>query len=166
MNLRKNKGVTLVALSVTVIVLLILAGIAVTAGTDTIKKAKIEEMKTNMLLIQAKAREYVEEVNFKMGPNPDESKRGGVQTEVYETNAKLRKASGETQIKVPSNSGINLSECYLVTQETLEKMGLNKIKTKPDEYYLIKFDETNVTVEIYNTLGIDGNYSLTQVDRM
>ena len=75
MNIKnRTNGVTLISLSITIVILLILAGIALYSGSDTIKKAQLEELKTNMLLIQAKAREYVEDANFKMGVNPDEAK--------------------------------------------------------------------------------------------
>ena len=46
-----------------------------------------------MLLVQVKARETVEQANFKMGPNPDETKKAEVRTEVYEREAKLKKVS-------------------------------------------------------------------------
>ena len=48
---RKERGVTLVALVITVVVLLIIASIAVYSGSDTVRKAKLEELRTNMLLI-------------------------------------------------------------------------------------------------------------------
>lgn len=63
----RTKGITLISLVVTVVVLIILAGITIYSGKGTIERAKLEELKTNMLLIQAKAREYVEEANFKIG---------------------------------------------------------------------------------------------------
>ena len=34
------------------------------------------------------------------------------------------------------------------------------------EEYLIKFDDVNATVEIYNTLGYQGHYSLTEIDEL
>ena len=37
------------------------------SGTDIIKRAKLEELKTNMLLIETKAKECVENANFKLG---------------------------------------------------------------------------------------------------
>ena len=64
-NIKKENGITLIALGVTIIVLLIIASIGVYSGKETIKKAQLEEMRTNMLLIQAKSKEYVEEANFK-----------------------------------------------------------------------------------------------------
>lgn len=63
MNIKRNNGVTLVALIVTVIILLIIAGIATYSGIGIIRNANLEALKTNMLLIEAKAKEYVEEVN-------------------------------------------------------------------------------------------------------
>ena len=74
MNLRKKEGITLVALVVTVILLGILASIGAYYGNEVIKNANLESLKTDMLLIQAKAKEYVEEATFKMGINPDETK--------------------------------------------------------------------------------------------
>ena len=64
MNFEDNRGITLVALVVTIIVLLILAGIGINTGISSMEKVKLEELKTNMLLIEAKARECVEEANL------------------------------------------------------------------------------------------------------
>jgi len=153
------KGITLISLVITVIVLVIIAGITLYSGKETIKRAKLEELRTNMLLVQAKAKEYVEQANFKMGPSPDDSKKTTVRQEVYEGEAKLEKA---TNVTAPSS--IPVADCYKVTEETLKAWGLNKIKTETEEYYLIQFDDTNATVEIYNTKGYDGKYSLTEID--
>ena len=157
--MKKNKGITLISLIVTILVLMIIAGISVYSGKEIIKEAKLEELRTNMLLIQAKAKEYVEQASFKMGPEPvDAEKKENVRQEVY-GGVGLEKATG---ITVPSE--IPISECYKVTTNTLKLWGLDKIDLEEGEYYLIKFDETNNTAEIYNTLGINGKYSLTEIE--
>lgn len=165
--MKKEQGITLVALSVTIIVLIIIAGISVYSGKDAIKKGKLEELRTNMLLVQVKARETVEQANFKMGPNPDETKQVEVRKEVYETDAKLEKVS-DSGITVPS--GANSENCYVVTEAALKNWGLNKIELSDGEYYIIEFDDTNAKVEIYNTLGYNNDgtmvYSLTQIDNI
>ena len=161
MQIRNEKGITLVALAVTIIVLLILASIGFNYGRDTIKKAQLEELRTNMLLIEAKAKEYVEEANFKMGISPDDAKKTEVRQEVYVDTAKLQPA---TNISAPS--GIPVSDCYVVTQETMDLWGLDDMELEDGENYLIKFDDTNATVEIYNTLGYNGKYSLTDIDNL
>ncbi|MCI8637000.1 MAG: type II secretion system protein [Clostridia bacterium] len=158
----RTNGVTLIVLTITIVILLILAGIVLYYGKDTIKMAQIEELKTNMLLIQAKAREYVEDANFKMGINPDEEKKANVRNEVYITNAKLKKVE---EGEVPSDFGItDITTCYWLTPEAQSSWGLDKIKLVENEKYLIQFDENNVTVEIYNTQGYEGNYSLTAIE--
>ena len=163
-KLKENRGVTLLALVITIVVMLIIAGIAVYTGTDTIKKAKLEELKTNMLLIEAKAKGLVEEVNFKIGLTKPEdegyqTKKDSAEQEVYVNGAKLKKA---TNISAPSS--IPVSECYEVTQDAMNAWGLDGLELEEGEYYLIKFDDTNATVEVYNTLGYDGKYSLTEID--
>lgn len=161
--MKDNKGITIVALVIAVIILVIIASISLYAGKEMIKTTNLEALKTNMLMIQAKAREYVEEVSFKMGPTPDEAKRPEVRTEVYETNAKLQKAS-EAGKDMPSE--IPTDNCYYVTPETLEMWGLNKIELEDGEAYFVKFDETNLSVEVYNNIGFNNVYSLTEIDKI
>ena len=72
--IEKNNGVTLLALVITIVVLLIIAGITVYEGKETINRSKLEELRTNMLLIQAKSKEYVEEANFKIGKSRGETR--------------------------------------------------------------------------------------------
>lgn len=163
--MNKNRGVTLISLVITIIVLLIIAGISVYSGKEIIKKARLEELRTNMLLIEAKAKQYVEEANFKMGINPDDDKKSEVRTEVYIDTAKLASASDMT-----TDSSIPTSECYKLTQEAIESWGLNEIELEKEEKYLIQFNDTiteentSLSVEIYNTKGYNGVYSLTEIE--
>ncbi len=160
----KTEGITLIALVITIIVLMILAGIGIYGSTDMIKKANLEELKTNMLLMQAKAREYVEDATFKMGINPDEEKKRNVRNAVYSEEAKLRKT---VDSEIPSSFGItDVTTCYWLTPEAQKAWGLDKIKLEKNEKYLIQFDEANMTVEIYNTTGYRGNYSLTAINQI
>lgn len=164
MKIKKNqKGITQITLIITIIILLIIAGIGIYTGTDSLNKVKLEEIKTNMLLIEAKAREYVEEANFKIGKETEEVKIEEIKREIYETKGKLKKASNENLKTETENIPIN--NCYIITKETLEKWGLNKIKIDENkqEKYLIEFNEKEIKVEIYNTKGYEGKYSLTDL---
>lgn len=158
MKTKESKGITLISLIITIVVLSIIAGISINSGGKLIEQAQLEGLRTNMLLIQAKAKQYAEEANFKLGPSPDASKLETIRAEVYGA-VFLEKAT-----EIQANENIPTSECYVVTQKTLELWKLNDIKLQEDEYYLIKFDETNVTVEVYNTIGFEGKYSLTDID--
>ena len=61
----------MVALVVTIIVILILAGISIGQGDKAIKISQLENLRTNMLLIQTKSKEYLENANFNLGTNID-----------------------------------------------------------------------------------------------
>lgn len=167
MKIKENKGVTLVALTVTIIVLLIIAGIAVYNGTETIQKANLEALRTNMLLIEAKAKGVVEEANFQLGPDfQKESELEAIRTNLYVTENKLQKLS-DSGITVPSGipTGDNV---YVFTQETASLWVLDSVYSELEEgeSYIIAFDEKVPTVEIYNTLGYHGHYSLTEIDEI
>lgn len=162
--MKKNKGITLVSLVVTIIVLLIIAGISIYTGKEMIEKASLEEIKTNMLLIEAKAKEYLEEANFKMGINPDDEKKAAVRKEIYEEKAGLQTTTEEF-----INSK---NQLYALTKDTLVKWGLDKIELQGQEQYVIEFndiiDDENkeLSVEVYNTKGYNGNYSLTDIEKI
>lgn len=159
----KNKGITLVALTITIIILLIIAGISISAGGNMIKKANLEGLKTNMLLIQAKAKQYVEEANFKIGKSTeDASKISEVRNEIYVEKAKLDVATNEVKNKI-NVTGDNL---YVLTTNTYSEWGLSKIELENEEAYVVGFDENNLTVEVYNTLGYNGKYSLKDIDQI
>ena len=163
MNIKNNDGITLITLTITIIVLAIIAGITVYSGIDTVKRTNLESMRTNMLLIQAKAKEYVEEANFKMGKNPNEEEKKAVVKETFN-------GVGCTQEHSDINSvgKEDATEFWLVTKDAFEKMGLTKIydDLQDGENYLLKVDVDKITVEVYNTLGYQGNYSLTELEEL
>ena len=165
MKIRKENAITLISLAITVIVILIISSVATYSGKEIIRKGKLEELRTNRLLIQAKAKEYVEDANFKMGLAPDETRKEEVRRSVYVDGAKLEKVNAQEY-------GIdNSSVCYKVTKETLNIWGLDKIELKDNEDYLIAFDDENATVEIYNTKGFvddngDTRNSLTDIEEI
>ena len=153
-NIKNNKGITLIALSITIIIVVIIALIAIYSGKEIIKRAQIENLKTNMLLIEAKAKEYCEEASFKNGTSTD------IKPESIE-------ALKGTQVTT-NNIGVQVNENELLYDVTnnLSEMGLKDIQVSGDEKYYVKYDIINVNVEVYNTKGIDGKYSLTEIEQI
>ncbi|MBR3002404.1 MAG: prepilin-type N-terminal cleavage/methylation domain-containing protein [Clostridia bacterium] len=158
--MKNNKGITLISLIITIVVLLILTGIAINYGTETIKNAKLETLKTNMMLIKAKTMEYVEEANFKAGTSGQLKDGDNIKTEVAnELKGELIPQSSNTY------SFINYSESegqYLYNVNgILSDIGLKdvEIDSSKDEKYLVVYDISNAKVEVYNTIGfkIEGN---------
>ena len=170
-NVKKSsKGVTLIALVTTIAVMIIIASITIYEGKELIQQAELEELRTNMPLIQAKSMEYVEQANFQMGINPSEKteeQKEQIREEVYgkalSEGAQLKKATND----IPPELGItDTSTCYWLTLEAQKIWGLEKIKLENNEEYLIKFNEKEETVEVYNTKGYKGKYSLTEINNL
>ena len=62
---QNQKGITIVGLLITVIVIVTIAGVCINTGRDILEEAKLEQLKTNMLLIQAKCQSVGERVTAK-----------------------------------------------------------------------------------------------------
>ena len=158
--MKDNKGFTLVALIFTVTVLAIITSIVIYSGMNIVKRANLESMRSNMLLIQAKVKEYAEEADFKMGPNNDVTKKD----EVY-TNYNLESTSEVSGIP----AGYIGEDFYYVSETALNNMGLNKIAEDldDDEKYIVEINiDDNISVEVYNTLGYQGHYSLSELEEL
>lgn len=63
----KEKGITLIALVTTIVVILILASIGITAGTSTIKYVNFSQFKNELSILQIKVNELNENNEFKIG---------------------------------------------------------------------------------------------------
>lgn len=177
--MKENKGITMVTLIITIIVLLIIAGISIGTGNKVIKSSELENVKTNMLLIKAKGKEYVENANFKLGTNldnltdEDEDKNNRITA----AKAELKEGKEITDENILKNIGItqeNIKDYiyyYKLDKSDLTDMGLSNVKSdEKNGWYIIKYDIKNVEVEVYNTQGFerDGKnyYSLNELQNL
>ena len=165
-KMKDNKGITLIALSITIVVIIIIASISINYGKKSIEVSKLETLKTNMLLIKAKAKEYVEQADFKAGVNNEYKDGDNLKAEV----ASELKGTPDTE----SYSFVTLEEgqyLYNITPE-LENIGLQNIKVDEtkSEKYLVVYDLKNTKVEVYNTIGFNDNgttkYSLSDLEKI
>ena len=176
--MKKNKGITMVTLVITIVILLILAGVSIDLGSNVIKKSELENLKTDMLLIEVKGKEYLENANFNLGTTIDT-------VEEQEKNNRIQKAKEQLkgeEIKDDSifNGNINITlenittdntnyiYYYKLTTQNLIDIGVPKVKSDEDNgWYIIKYDIKNVKIEVYNTKGFENGetkyYSLTEV---
>lgn len=177
--MEKNKGITMVALVITIVLLLILAGISIGQGNKVIKSSQLENLKTNMLLIKVKAKEYVENANFKLGTNFESA----ADKETRITNAKAELKGEEITDSSIFSSGMNINQetitsdnsnyiyYYKLDTNSLTDIGLSKVESdEKNGWYIIKYDIKNLEVEIYNTKGFEENktkyYSLTELQNV
>lgn len=163
-----NKGITLIALVVTIIVLIIVASITFTIGRELIDRAKAENVITNMLIIKSKARIFAEEVEGKTwdygsdiedGITKKEKGRREIFTNEY--NYILVTDSNKTQYKMKTLE--NDSVYYALSQETLDKMGLKSLWENNTNYYVVKYrvvDNKYEDINVFYTKGVSYNKNM------
>ena len=145
MNLKNEKGITIIALIITIILMLILVGVTVKVGTKEISKAKLEDIKTEMISIKTRAKIVKDKYDFKDIDNLVGTKL--LEATDYNTEA----------VVIPDGSKEN---CYIWTQEDLNSQELSSIKVDKDKFYVVYYGDD---IEIYYSKGVDGKYSLTDL---
>ena len=153
--MKNNKGITMMALAITIAVVLFLVGITFNYGKESIKKAQIENIKTNMLLIKAKTKEYVEMANFKAGTSGQLKENGNLKTEIA-NELKGEKVQNPSLYSYITYSEDNGQYLYDITDQ-LNDMGLKNIDLEQNEKYLVVYDISQANVEVYSTKGIQIN---------
>ena len=165
--MKKQKGITLIALTITIIVMIIIASITIYAGIDLIQQAKLQDLVTNMLLIQAKAKESLEEVKFQTANMTDTAQVEAVKQEYLRgkkitENADIQ-AQAENTGKIDTSK---ISEYYFLEQNNLDEMGLGELNSEEYGYFILRYDLDNMKIEVLNTMGYNGNYTLEQLQQL
>lgn len=157
MSLNKEKGITLVALIITIILMIILAGTGVYLGDKAIDKAKLEDIKTDMLSIKTKAKIIAEQYNFK-----DIETLTGTK---YNEEAEYDKNNVDQAFSDFTDE--QKENLYILKEEDLANMGLNTIKVNSSSFYIVYYnlEDTN-SCEIYYSVGYDGKYSLSDLNSL
>ena len=170
-KIKDNKGITMIALVITMIIIIILANISVNEGTKALKMTELENIRTNMLLIQTKAKEYVETANFKLGKTIDSLSGDEKNNRIESAKENLKGSEVIDGSMFSGNIGITTEQIendnknyvyyYRILAENLEEMGLKDIKSdKKNGWFIIKYDIKNSTTEIYNTKGLRKDYQI------
>lgn len=179
--MKKNKGITMVSLVITIIILLILASISIGVGNNVIKKSELENLKTNMLLIKVKGKEYIENANFNLGTTIDTVAEEEKNNRIQKAKEKLK--GEEIQEESIFNGNINLTMdnitidntnyiyYYKLTTQNLKDIGFSNVESDENNgWYIIKYDIKNVQVEVYNTKGFEKEgkkyYTLSEIQNL
>ena len=149
MIVKSEKGITLLVLVITIIVLLILAGVGITQVGDILEQVNKETICTDMLLIQAKAKVLNEKSNF----NKDETILKG---------QKLSEIAGNTEIVALKTNGIiseseeNYNKYYVWNKQVIEELQLGLEDMEDTQIYIVNY----ATDEVIYPQGyehVDGN---------
>lgn len=169
MNLKRQNGITIVALVITVIIMLVLAGVSVYYASDAIQKGKLEDIKTNMISIKTKAKIVAEEYNFKdienlVGVKLDENgEQEGLQAETYKIPDELKRKFEEKNEN--GEAKFDITRLYIWTNEDLEAQSLGAIDIDNEKFYIVYYNLENTNeCEIYYSKGFEGKYNLSELN--
>lgn len=139
---KNQKGITIISLIITIILLLIISGVTVYIGTGVIKQATLQTINTNMMLIQAKTKTIAEQAKFN---NNQDNYKGTVLSDI----------SGNKKIDKLIETGIieDKSKYYLLSKDDLVSMGLEKIDI--EDGYIVNYEtEEVIYVKGYENEGV------------
>ena len=167
--MKNQNGKTSIVLIIIIVLIIGMATILVRYLRGMIVVSKLQDLKTNMLIMQAETKKGLEKVCFQTA---------NLNKENADDNAKIEQAKAENLIGIKlSDASEEVKEsvsglpqeveiddnCYYLDDETLEKIGIKDGHIMQYKYFIVKYDFTNTTAEIITTKGYNGNYTLTQI---
>lgn len=130
-KIKNNKGITLVALVITIIVLLILASITVYVGTDSIKQSKENILLTEVGMVQHAALErYTQESIMNSNKYP-----GTPYSSMEEIKSAISELTSDQELTQLLNNNTTPEDYYLLTPTDLEEMQIENV----EDSYIVNY---------------------------
>ena len=162
--MKKQNGVAIPVLIIGIVIIIAIALFIIHYVEDVIEENRLQDLRTNMLLIQAETKKDLEEVCFQTA-NLDSKKEEDI-AKINEIKKEHLKGTlvEESEIKgnIPQEIEIN-QNCYYLDEKNLNDIGVKDLNSEEYGYFIVKYDFTNITVEVINTKGYEGKYTLTQL---
>lgn len=160
--MRKDKGITIIALVITVIIMLILVAVTTKIGTGEIEKAKLEDLKATMLLIKGRAQIAIDKENF----GEDYNKEGMVKlTDEATLPEDITNNYDLTNLQTTFNNLEDKTKLYIWEQTAMDNNNIDVTITNT-EFYVIDYN----TREVYYSQGYKSEettyYSLTDMQNI
>ena len=166
--MKNESGKSIVILLILIILIIIGASVGIKYAKKMMEESKSQDLMTNMLLMQAEVKKGLEEVCFRT-VNLNSSKQEDV-TKINEIKNQylkgiiLSNSPVEVQEAVKNVSEVVVDEnCYYLNEKTINEMGIENVTEEQYGYFIVKYDFENANVEVINTKGANGKYTLTQV---
>ena len=146
MNLKVENGITIIALIITIILMLMLAGVGMHFGSGALDKAKLEDIKTDMISIKTKSKIITEQYNFK-----DIEDFVGSQ-------------ASDEDIQKLGLTEKEKDQIRKLSSDDLSSQGLSSIE---GDIYVVYYNKDNPNnCEVYYLNGYQGKYSLSELQDM
>ena len=162
--MEKQKGVAIPVLIIGIVIIIAIASLIIHYVENIVEKNRLQDLRTNMLLIQAETKKDLEEVCFQT-VNLDAKKEEDLTkiNEIKKENLKgILVQDSEIKNSIPQEVTID-ENCYYLDETILNEMGIKDLNSETYGYFIVKYDFTNIAVEVINTKGYEGKYTLTQL---
>jgi len=159
--MRKNKGVTLTILVITIIVMLIIFGITMSSADDLLRNSQKNRLKTNLYLIQARAETLLENYLFDMdGKDLKTISTDDIEKYLegsYITDAQAIKSVGFTAGSTTIPDKDQYIYCRWLTSD-LEEQGIDSSNIASGETFIVEYNIQSSSIDVGSTKGFsDGN---------
>lgn len=174
MKFRNQKGVTLVTLVTAVIVALILAGIATTAGKSTLEYAKFNKLKNELTTLQTKVNELNQEGKTNIGQKIGNAQKEILNTDIvsniiYKNRTDEEKSSIENGFRFLSSTEIekqlgleDFNRNYLINVEYRYVVATEGLEYEGTTYYMIdQIEDGMYNVEYHNKNSDTGSFDVS-----
>ena len=163
---KRNSGITLVALVITVIIMIIIASISIYEGRKIIATSKVQTLETNMLTIQAKVKAYAEEIDSKVWVYKNEE-QNTKRNEEFSNKGMNTISIGENVLDQISDDIKSNAVAYEITGQVLTDMGLEEIKKDTYAVVFNKDDYKKMDLVYPNGVSYEGSvyYSLSKLQQ-
>lgn len=166
--LKNNKGVTLFALVITIVLLVILTGVSLNTGFDVIKDVRVGRIISNMTLIKAKVETIQEEYTFY---NNDTDCLVGEGPYKISTVENVSMSEGEVSLIAQKNNVTKAEvlnwDWYKWDAGILESQGLDKKMVGDDEAFYVHYESSEI---VYSKGTLYDNatyfYSMTGLNKL
>lgn len=162
--MKKQNGVAIPILIIGIVIIIAIATVIVHYAKNMVEENRLQDLRTNMLLIQAETKKDLEKVCFQT-TNLDNKKEEDLAkiNEIKKENLKGTLVQGsEIEKSIPQEITID-ENCYYLDEKNLTEMGIKDLDSVEYGYFIVKYDFSNITVEVMNTKGYEGKYTLTQL---
>lgn len=129
--MKNNKGITLSALVITIVILIIITSVTLYTGSNIIKQVDLQNVNTDMMLIKAKVKTIAEQAKF----NKDNSNYKGTPLSNVLNNKKIDKLVDEGIVE-------DITKYYLLSKDDLNSMGLEKINIA--DGYVVNYENEEI----------------------
>lgn len=163
--MKNENGVSLPILLIVVVVIAIVATVIGKYGMLMMTETKLQDLRTDMLLIQAETKKDLEEIRFQT-VNLDSNKEEDFE-KIKQIRQECLKGTPVQETDILNNIPTEISideNCYYLDESILKDIGVKETDSEKYGYYIVKYDFDNTTTEVMNTKGYEGQYTLTQLE--